>query len=458
VMAFTNDAAHLVIEPIERMMSTVTKLAENPLATTTKKKDNSKLEAEKEGFETMLLERTIKKIGGLLQVGFGAAGAEIIGQNMGGDGELNAMVPGKLITSIFGFCIIDDFTETCMYLGKDITRYINTVAGVVHRNANDYYGAANKNIGCAFLLAWKICDGRLFGLKDPRDPDQSRLPAEAIRDGRANVSISRKGGGRRPKRLGVSEYIDSAVLSCLKSVFEVQKANQPGGIFHEFNERLQEMAKGPEMHPDDVGTFEDFHIHMGYGMHIGWAIEGAIGSKYKIDASYLSPNVNMSARLEAATHQFGCPFLISEWVVNEMSEEARQYVRLVDRICVVGSKIPMEIWTIDIFNFEVADFLKPEIGDDGVQKSIDWTSNQDLYDMRQGVDPTWRPTYDEGVVAYLEGDWDRARSTLLKAQNLNPSDGPTKSLLKQMEVRDNICPKDWKREGEQRGFRQLTSK
>merc|ERR1712196_563432 len=61
VMAFTNDAAHLVIEPIERMMSTVTKLAENPLATTTKKKDNSKLEAEKEGFETMLLERTIKK-------------------------------------------------------------------------------------------------------------------------------------------------------------------------------------------------------------------------------------------------------------------------------------------------------------------------------------------------------------------------------------------------------------
>ena len=136
----------------------------------------------------------------------------------------------------------------------------------------------------------------------------------------------------------------------------------------------------------------------------------------------------------------------------------RWYVRLVDRICVVGSKIPMEIWTIDIFNFEVADFLKPEIGDDGVQKSIDWTSNQDLLDMRQGMDPTWRPTYDEGVVAYLEGDWDRARSTLLKAQNLNPSDGPTKSLLKQMEARDNICPKDWKREGEQRGFRQLTSK
>tara|TARA_B100000795_G_scaffold268283_1_gene254965 strand:+ start:1763 stop:1948 length:186 start_codon:yes stop_codon:yes gene_type:complete len=60
----------------------------------------------------MLLEKTLKKIGGLLQVGFGSAGAEIIGNNMGAEGEMNAMVPGKLITSVFGFCIIEDFTET----------------------------------------------------------------------------------------------------------------------------------------------------------------------------------------------------------------------------------------------------------------------------------------------------------------------------------------------------------
>ena len=45
----------------------------------------------------------------------------------------------------------------------------------------------------------------------------------------------------------------------------------------------------------------NFKIKMGFGLHIGWAIEGAIGSIYKIDASYLSPNVNMAARLEAAT-------------------------------------------------------------------------------------------------------------------------------------------------------------
>jgi class 3 adenylate cyclase len=50
---------------------------------------------------------------------------------------------------------------------------------------------------------------------------------------------------------------------------------------------------------------------MGFGLHIGWGIEGAVGSKFKIDASYLSPNVNMAARLEAATKQFGVTLLIS---------------------------------------------------------------------------------------------------------------------------------------------------
>ena len=138
VMLFTNDAATLVIEPIERMMATVTKLAENPLESTSKSrpKTDADMNAEDAGFETMLLEKTLKKIGGLLQVGFGSAGAEIIGNNMGAEGEMNAMVPGKLITSVFGFCIIEDFTETCSYLGADITRYINTVAAIAHGNVS----------------------------------------------------------------------------------------------------------------------------------------------------------------------------------------------------------------------------------------------------------------------------------------------------------------------------------
>lgn len=52
-------------------------------------------------------------------------------------------------------------------------------------------------------------------------------------------------------------------------------------------------------------------VKMGFGLHVGWAIEGAIGSEHKIDVSYLSPNVNLASRLEAATKQFGVSILLS---------------------------------------------------------------------------------------------------------------------------------------------------
>jgi class 3 adenylate cyclase len=92
-------------------------------------------------------------------------------------------------------------------------------------------------------------------------------------------------------------------------------------------------------------------VGMGFGIHIGWAIEGAIGSKYKVDASYLSPNVNMSARLEAATHMYGVQLLLSEWFVGELSPEVMKNCRRLDKVTVKGSQVPMELWTFDISSF-----------------------------------------------------------------------------------------------------------
>ena len=53
--------------------------------------------------------------------------------------------------------------------------------------------------------------------------------------------------------------------------------------------------------PDLLNRIKDYQVRMGFGLHTGWAIEGAIGSYFKIDASYLSPNINLAARLEVAT-------------------------------------------------------------------------------------------------------------------------------------------------------------
>lgn len=50
---------------------------------------------------------------------------------------------------------------------------------------------------------------------------------------------------------------------------------------------------------------------MGCGLNLGWAIEGALGSKFKIDASYLGQNVDISMDLEERTKKYGVNILMS---------------------------------------------------------------------------------------------------------------------------------------------------
>ncbi len=92
----------------------------------------------------------------------------------------------------------------------------------------------------------------------------------------------------------------------------------------------------------------NYSVKMGFGLHCGWAIEGAIGSFYKIDASYLSPNVNMASRLEAATKQFGVPMLVSGELYEQMTPKGKEYLRMIDRVTVKGSVEPLDLYTCDV--------------------------------------------------------------------------------------------------------------
>merc|ERR1712070_1325683 len=91
-----------------------------------------------------------------------------------------------------------------------------------------------------------------------------------------------------------------------------------------------------------------YRVRMGFGLHVGWAIEGAIGSSFKIDASYLSPNVNMAARLEAATKQYGVMLLLSGDLIDVCSPQMQTYCRQIDRVTVKGSEHPMPLYTVDV--------------------------------------------------------------------------------------------------------------
>jgi len=102
-------------------------------------------------------------------------------------------------------------------------------------------------------------------------------------------------------------------------------------------------------------AIENYKVEMGFGLHQGWAIEGAIGSYFKIDASYLSPNVNMASRLEMASLQYGVHILISGELVIICNKEVRKLMREVDVVKVKGSDKPMKLYTVDVQVEDIAE-------------------------------------------------------------------------------------------------------
>ena len=96
-------------------------------------------------------------------------------------------------------------------------------------------------------------------------------------------------------------------------------------------------------------------LQFGIGLHVGWAIEGAIGSSHKIDASYLSPNVNLSSRLSVLCHHYHLPLLFSSAFYALLGVEVQKRCRKVDVVSVKGSRRPVGIYTFDIDFGDVTD-------------------------------------------------------------------------------------------------------
>lgn len=149
--------------------------------------------------------------------------------------------------------------------------FVNEIGEIVHGIVDSFSGAANKNIGDAFLLVWKFMD--------------EDIERDEVKD---TVTLKHQNRTHQLADMAALSFIK--IISSIKTSRNLVKYKENKGL----NERMP-----------------NYSVKMGFGLHLGWAIEGAIGSFYKIDASYLSPNVNMASRLEAATKQFGVSLLVS---------------------------------------------------------------------------------------------------------------------------------------------------
>lgn len=336
-VTFTADAQRLVLDPIERMMTMVEAVAMDPLRPLVF--DHHEGSGE---FETRLLESTIEKITGLLRIGFGVAGALIISENLAiekNSSVIDPLIPGVRVYAIFGFCDIHHFEDVNEKLGKEIMSFVNTVAAIVHSKVNSWAGQCNKNLGNAFLVVWRIGDAKSI---------TEMLEANAVNDkngGKHSPSKKMKGPVVKLKEIdltrvsGVDVLADRALVAYLKIIAEI-------------NRSLAVLAYRKDTRLTNNGE-KSFKIRMGFGLHAGWAIEGAVGSLQKVDATYLSPHVNMAARLETSSKQYGVPLLFSERLYELLSPPAKKRCRKLDIVTVKGSEVPIGVYTYDCLQDQV---------------------------------------------------------------------------------------------------------
>ena len=176
---------------------------------------------------------------------------------------------------------------------EQVMIFVNQVAEIVHQITADHCGNANKNIGDAFLLIWKFEDQFITEVMNKQGKKELRLK-----------NVNR-----------VKQICDLALICFIRILIEINKSYKLA-VYRQ--------------HKKLNARMKNYKTKLGFGLHLGQSIEGAIGSMFKIDVSYLSPNVNVANSLEEHTKPFKKELIISGDFYDYLSDDAKKSVRLLD--------------------------------------------------------------------------------------------------------------------------------
>ena len=312
VTSFAGPVMILVVVPIERMVRLLGMLMLDPLGyqNSAKYKRFSAEEDEitknthwtKEvlkGMETSFLMSTILRIGSLMKVGFGSAGVEIIRNNLQKGQAKNQLMlssQGSTVSCIFLFCDIRQFTDATECLQEEVFVFTNRIAAVVHSICHSYGGSANKNIGDAFLLSWLLEEEKTQGNLS------ETLTAKDNQADKALLSVV-----KICMALHHDEYYVKTMSDAAREALLAKLSKRKGPI-----------------------------VQMGFGLHAGTAVQGAIGSTRKIDATYVSEAVERAEFLEASTKKYGLKMLMSDSFHTLLHPNNRRRCRKIDQIIIAN--------------------------------------------------------------------------------------------------------------------------
>jgi class 3 adenylate cyclase len=330
---------------------------------------------------------------------------------------VNAMIAGTRVECIIGVARIRDFSTTTEVLQSKVMTFVNQIAEIVHGVVNEFHGAANKNNGDTFLIIWRI----------------SGLGQDVV-----------------------ARTADMSMIAFAKILGSVHRSP----ILASYREHpgLQQR----------LGS--NCRIHVSMGLHSGWAIEGAVGSEYKIDASYLSPNVSIATTVEAATKVYGVPILVSQATRDLCTPDVASKCRLIENVRIRGCPQPLQLFSRDLdylcltvddgasahrpvlwnsrWRFKARQFLEAEKSrkiDPEVTISAYFHENKDICQMRRYYNVEFMQKFTMGYQNYSEGEWEVAKEFLQDTRHMlrGAEDGPSAALLRFMECQNFKAPDGW---------------
>merc|ERR1719387_2785839 len=212
--------------------------------------------------------------------------------------------------------------------------------------------------------------------------------------------------------------------------------------------------KGYESHYKIAETFPDYEVKLGLSLHSGWAIEGPIGSDFKVDASYLSPHVNLCMSLGALTKTYEVSLLLSERIYTLLSLRTKERIRKVDVVKFESKPTGLFTYTVtgqapappddhklgEVIKVDGLDVTAQAIEKDGAEYIF--LVDQDVVQLQQGVSEEMLTNFRQGLTEYCSGEWGEAQKYLEKALE-HGEDGPSRFLLKFMGRFEFEAPADW---------------
>ena len=175
-------------------------------------------------------------------------------------------------------------------------------------------------------------------------------------------------------------HADAATHTCIKMLFAL--------------DRIKADFKARQLPPVDIGI----------GLNTGFMSVGNFGSPQRFCYTVMGDSVNLAARLEGATKEYGIKIMISEFTRKALTDPSF-FIRDLDDIRVKGKLKPVNVF----------DVMRPDV-----------LPNENQIRNLIGE-------FEMGRAAYKQQDWKKANKHFLACLTLKPDDGPSDLYLRRIE-------------------------